>query len=225
MQHQLLKTITMKTKLVFTLAFAIACLLVSAKSPDKSYSELMTKNIQAVYTAESISSLQQAVNSLERIGLAEKTKWEPYYYAAFGYIMMANLETKASTKDGYLDRALDAIKKASAIKRDDSEIIALEGFVHMIRITVDPATRGQQYSALGSQAFSRALALDKNNPRALALMAQMQLGTAQFFNSSTAEACATNDAALQMFASSKSDNAFAPQWGKKMAEEMKAKCN
>ena len=191
---------------------------------DDKYSEAMAKNINTVYTAESISSLQTAVNAFERIGLAEKTKWEPYYYAAFGYIMMATREQTSKTKDAYLDQADKNIGKAAAIKPNDAEIISLEGFVHMIRISVDPASRGQQYSALGSRAFGKALSIDSENPRALALMAQMEFGTAQFLSSSTAQACATNDIALQKFATFKSDNPLAPQWGRAIADDLKSKC-
>lgn len=193
-------------------------------SNDDKYHETMARNIQVVYSAGAPSSLQSAINAFERIGQAEKTKWEPYYYAAFGYVMLANREQVASKKDGYLDQAADNIKKASAIKPNDAEIIALEGFVHMIRIAVDPASRGQQYSILGSQAFGKALTIDRENPRALALMAQMEFGTAQFMDSPTTQACATNEAALQKFATFKSDNPLAPQWGKVMAEELKAQC-
>ena len=135
---------------------------------DDKYSEAMAKNIETVYTAKSISPLQTAVNAFERIGLAEKTKWEPYYYAAFGYVMMATREQAAKTKDAYLDQADKNVSKAAAIKPNDAEIISLEGFVHMVRISVDPASRGQQYSALGSQAFGKALSIDSENPRALA---------------------------------------------------------
>jgi hypothetical protein len=191
---------------------------------DDAYAEVMAKSIQTVYSAQSISTLQNTVHALERIGLAEKSKWEPYYYAAFGYIMMANQEKDGSKKDSYLDQAATTIKKAAAIKANDSEITALEGFVHMIRVTVDPATRGQQYSGLAMQTFGRAISLDPNNPRALALLAQIQYGTAQFLASSTAEACATNEAALQKFATFKSDNPLAPRWGQSMAEGTKAKC-
>jgi hypothetical protein len=191
---------------------------------DSKYLETMAKNIQVVYAAESLSSLQTAVNALERIGMAEKTKWEPYYYTAFGYIMMATQEQVAATQDRYLDKATTNIGKASAIKANDAEIIALEGFIDMIRISVDPASRGQQYSAMGLQKFQRALAIDAVNPRALALMAQMEFGTAQYLGSPTTQACATNDSALQKFVTFKSDNPLAPQWGKSMAEELKPKC-
>lgn len=191
---------------------------------DEKYNEAMLKNIETVYTAESLSTLQSVVNTLERIGLAEKTKWEPYYYAAFGYVMMATREQSMETKDAYLDQASKNVDKAAAIKPNDAEITSLIGFVHMIRITVDPPSRGQQYSALGSQAFGKALSIDGENPRALALMAQMEFGTAQFLSSSTSEACLTNEAALRKFATFKSSNPLAPQWGRAMAEELKSKC-
>lgn len=212
----------MKTSLIILLLNLLGSS--AAMKANDTYAEAMNKSIQTVYSSQSIPTLQDAVNSLERIGLAEKTKWEPYYYAAFGYIMMANQEREGNKKDAYLDQATATIKKAAAIKVNDSEITALEGFVHMIRVTVDPASRGQQYSGLAMQTFGRALSLDPENPRALALLAQMQYGTAQFLGSSTAEACSTNEAALKKFAAFKSENPLAPRWGLSMAEGTMAKC-
>jgi tetratricopeptide (TPR) repeat protein len=185
----------------------------------------MQKNIQALYQATEIPDLQQAVNSLERIASVEKTKWEPYYYASFGYVMIANREQDAAKKDGYLDQAMVSLNQAKAILSNDSEIIALEGFVYMIRVTVDPATRGPQYAGQAMQAFGKASALNPENPRALTLTAQMQYGTAQFFGSPTTEACVTLNAALEKFNTFKSDNPLAPQWGKGMAEGLKKQCN
>ena len=185
----------------------------------------MKKNIQTVYTAESNAELQNSVNALERIASAEKTKWEPYYYAAFGYIMMANREQESGKKDLFLDQAVAAIEKAKAINAEESEVVALEGFAYMIRVAVDPATRGPQYAALASQTFAKASVLNPENPRALALLAQMQYGTAKFFGSPTTEACGTLNTSLEKFETYKSENPLSPQWGKGMALEMKKDCN
>jgi len=170
-----------------TISALVIVLSFAAQAADK-YTEQMTTNIGLVYKAQTVEELAQAVNAFERIGNAEKIRWEPFYYAAFGNIMIANREADGVKKDGYLDQAKNFIEKASAINPGESEILALEGFMHTIRLTVDPATRGQQYSMLSMQAFGKALSLNPNNPRAMSLMAQMQYGTAQFFNSSTAEA-------------------------------------
>jgi hypothetical protein len=199
-------------------------LLVSTLTAQDKYTETMLKKIDAVHKAKTVAEHQDAANAFERIATAEKTKWEPYYYAAYGYIMMANVETDNSKKDAYLDLAMKDLDQAKTIKANDSEITALEGFVHMMRVTVDPATRGQEYSGKSFRSFSTAVALNPENPRALALLAQMQYGTAQFFGSSTAEACGTAGKALQKFETYKGEGALSPQWGKQMAEGLKSNC-
>lgn len=214
----------MKTTKVYLVLSLLVSTATFTLAIDGKYAEVMSKNIQTVYNSQAIPELQQAVNTFERIGAAEKTKWEPYYYAGFGYIMLANYEKEASKKDAYLDQATASINKAKEILPNDAEIIALEGFVHMIRVTVDAASRGQQYAGLAMQTFGKAISLNPDNPRALALMAQMQLGTAEFLGSSTEEACATNTKALHKFETLQSNNPFAPQWGKAMAESIKIKC-
>lgn len=214
----------MKTINIIPLALLVLALLAFKSTANDRYIESMQKNMQLVYTAKTIDELQMAVNAFERIGEAEKNKWEPFYYASFGYVMMATREKEAQKKDAYLDLSLKALEKAKAINPGESEITAVEGFVHMIRVTVDPASRGQQYSGLAMQTFGKAIAMNPENPRALSLMAQMQYGTAQFFGASTAEACGTLNKALEKFETFKSDNPLAPTWGKPMAEGMRAQC-
>ena len=213
------------TNLLFSMAVLMFMTAGNVNANDTRYVEAMQKNILSVYKAKSIEELQTAVNSLERIASAEKTKWEPYYYMSFAYIMMANREQETSKKDTFLDQANTAIEKASAINANESEIVALVGFIHMMRVTVDPASRGAQYSGLAMQAFGKATALNPENPRALMLTAQMQHGTAKFFGSPYTEACATLNNALQKFDTYKSDNPLAPQWGREMASGLKKECN
>lgn len=216
----------MKTRNIIFVLTALIAIAQSASvfASDGKYVEAMQKNIQAVYTAKTIPDYQNAVNALERIGAAEKTKWEPFYYASFGYIMMSNQENDNGKKDAYLDQAVTALNKAKAIASNESEIIALEGFIYMMRITADPSARGPQYTPLSMQAFNKAIAVNPENPRALALLAQMQFGTAQFFGSSTTEACTTNARAIEKFASFQSENLLAPRWGQQMVEDLKSKC-
>ena len=209
----------MKTKLSFFLILLSASILAADK-----YTDQMLKNIDLVYKAQSPEELQSAVNTFERIANAEKDKWEPFYYAAFGNIMLANREKEVSKKDALLNNAKVFVDKAYAINANESELIALEGFIYMMKVSVDPATRGQQFTMLSMQAYGKALSINPNNPRALALLAQMQYGTAQFFKSPTTEACTTLTKALEKFAAEKPENALAPLWGKGMAEGMKSKC-
>ena len=188
------------------------------------YREAMEKTIAQVYRASDIAQLQEAVNTFERIGLVETGKWEPQYYLAFCYLMMANLEQNAGRKDELLDRAMTAITKAKVLAPDESEVIALEGFVYMLRITVDPGSRGQEFAPRALQTLTKATSLNPENPRALALTAQMLYGSAQFFGTSTSEACEMVDKSLEKFSAYKSGNELAPMWGKAMAESLQEKC-
>lgn len=216
----------MKTLNVIPILLTILMILVSQLTfaDDAKYIAAMQKNIETISKAQSIEELQSSVNSFERIGAAEKTKWEPQYYAAFGYIIMATRESDGAKKDGYLDRAMTAIEAGKKIAPGESEIVALEGFAYMIRVTVDPASRGPQFAGQSIQTYQKALELNAENPRALALLAQMQYGTAQFFGSSTTEACAIMHKSLEKFETYKSDNPLAPRWGKETAESMKENC-
>ena len=209
-----MKTIITLLTLISSVAFA----------NDDKYTEQMSKNIDAVYKAQTNEQFQQAINAFERIGNAEKTKWEPFYYASFGYLMQATREQDGGKKDQFLDLATASLDKAKALKENESEIVALEGFIYMIRLTVDPATRGPQYSGMAMRSFGQAIGLNPENPRALLFMGQMQYGAAEFFKSPTTEACATVAKSIEKFASFKTDNPVAPQWGKGVANEWKEKC-
>lgn len=211
----------MKTKATFILL--LVALTVSAG--DEAFQQAMGKQIGAVYSAQTIDELQAASNALDRIGQAEKSRWEPQYYSAFGYIMMATREKDPAKKDSFLDQALERVRQGAEISKENSELLALEGFVHMLRVSVDPASRGQQYSGMSMNAFGKALKANPNNPRALSLMAQMQYGTAQFFGSSTAEPCGMAGKALELFNTTGNTEPLAPQWGKEMTQGMVKKCN
>lgn len=215
----------MKTLNIITTCFVLLFMNpVSAGTPGDKFREAMQKCISELYNASSIGDLQHTVNALQRIGAAEVKQWEPQYYIAFGYLMMANRETDGSKKDHCLDKAMAAVKKAKGILPADSEIIALEGFVYMLRVTVDPTSRGHALAPTASKTFAKAIELNPHNPRALALSAQMQFGTARFFGTSTAEACALVQKSLEEFNTDRSENDLAPTWGKPMAESLRQQC-
>src|SRR6478609_4866604 len=109
--------------------FLILALTISvtiAFAQDK-YTTQMLKNIESVYNAKTTDEYQAAINSLDRIGNAEKTKWEPFYYSAWGYLMIATNETDGAKKDQFLDLSAAALGKAKAINENESEIVALDG--------------------------------------------------------------------------------------------------
>ena len=197
------------------LILALSVLFASLTFANGQFEKAMGKNIPAMFQARTPEAMQDVINQLTRIGEAEGDRWEPYYYAAFGYLRMSSMFESAEDKDKYLDLGLEAVDKGSAIKPNDSELEAMKGYLNMVKVSVDPATRGMKYSGLAFASFQKAIALDQSNPRAHFLMGRMQYGTAQFMGSGTEEACGSMTKALELFEKEEaSENPLAPSWGK-----------
>ncbi|MDN5203972.1 hypothetical protein QQ008_21455 [Fulvivirgaceae bacterium BMA10] len=203
----------------------IALIVFSSFSFNDKYEKAMLKNIELVYKAQTQEDFKTVLNNLERIANAEKDKWEPHYYASFAYVMLSTRAEEISKKDEYLDLAQKQLDKGIALNEAESELVAMQGFIHMIRVSVDPATRGQQYSGMAMQSLNKAVQMNPENPRALLMLGQMSHGMAQFFGSDTSEACGLIDKSLEKFETYKSDNPLAPQWGKGQAQGMKQQCS
>ncbi|HCX76982.1 MAG TPA: hypothetical protein DHU93_17945, partial [Algoriphagus sp.] len=78
------------------------------------------------------------------------------------------------------------------------------------------------------QLFGKAINLDRENPRALYLMAQMEYGMAQFFGSGTDKACGMVRLSLEQFEKEESiitEDYILPKWGKRSAQQMMNNCN
>ncbi|MBC6365435.1 hypothetical protein [Algoriphagus sp. AK58] len=213
----------MKTILAtLTLVFAFVW---NASANDPAYESAMKKQLQAMKSIQSADESQAVTNGFLRIAEVKNTEWLPLYYAAY-------LQTIAAfrfevNKDQYFDQAMELAKKAEKIAPNHSEITALQGFILMGKLSVDPMTRGQELSGQAMQLFGKAIALDKENPRAVTLMAQMEQGMAQFFGQGPEKACGMARMGLTLFAKEESkvtENYLMPTWGKREAEQVASAC-
>lgn len=212
----------MKTLRLLIIPF---CLTLSSFFQVSKYEQAMLTQIEKIYQVREVADYQPTINVFERIAATETDKWEPRYYAGYGYAMLAARTEEVSDKDKYLDLAMGQITKGMTIAEGESELVALEGFVHMIRLSVDPASRGQKYAGLSMASFGKALAMNPDNPRAAYLQANMKVGTAKFFGGDTSEACGELKASVEKFDSYKSENPLAPSWGKGQATNAAKQCN
>ena len=202
-------------KLFCFLSLAFFCAATLANGP---FEKAMGANIPQVFSSESPEALTNVINKLNRIGAAEKDRWEPHYYVAFGYLRMSQMMEAPADKDKFLDLAMKSVETAAEIQPNDSELEAMRGFIIMIQLTVDPGTRGMTHSPLAMAAFQKAVALNPENPRAHYLLGQMQYGTAQFMGGDTSEACGSLATAVELYdKGDQSDNPFAPTWGQRDA--------
>ena len=209
-------------KTIFTLLVSLVSLVALADITN--YQKAMLDNLSAMQKARTNTEWQEIANNFSRIAEAEQDKWLPQYYAAYCNIIMTTFKQEPEQKDHQLDLAQEHLDKAMAITGENSELLALQGFVHMIRLTVDPAGRGPSYSEMTMQAFGKARAMDPENPRAIYLSAQMQMGTAQFFGSGIEEACKQLKLALEKFQEENSNDPLAPSWGYHQAQQMQQSC-
>ncbi len=187
------------------------------------FEKTMGSSIQELYTIQDLDGFDKMANKFTRIGDAEKDQWLPYYYASLSFVFKAFRLEDLKVKDGVLDQALAALAKGTAIN-ENAETVALKGFINMIKIGVDPGTRGQTLSPGIYADFGRAMQMDPKNPRATLFMAQMQHGTAQFFGKGIEEACQMVDQSVVLFDSYEPSNALMPTWGRESAIQYQDIC-
>ncbi len=185
------------------------------------YEEAMKKGIEDLYQAKGPKAVNQSANYFERIATAEPEQWLPHYYAAYARINLAAMQQS----DEQLDLAQKHLDQITSQDKDESELVALQGYLYMIRVSIDPATRGQELAPKATQTLSKAAQMNPKNPRPLVLLAQMEYGTAQFFQSDTGEACKKATQALVLFEHQKEVDGLQPAWGKGNAEALSAHCD
>lgn len=210
-------------KLTILLALFITSFTLNAQNQE-AYMNAMVKGLQSMGTERNLENLQASAGQFERIASNASDQWHPQYYAALSYINASLLAEGVKAKDQLLDKAKPFVEKAKELVTNNSEVVALEGFYFMAQLAADPNSRGQSLSGLATQTFGYAMKLNPENPRAMALMAQMQYGTAQFFGSSTAGACGLAQKSIPLFNAEEKGKSFDPTWGIEVAEQLMAGC-
>ena len=210
-------------KLTIIIGILVAACSLQAQSQE-AYMKAMGKGLTEMGSAESFEDFQKVAAQFERIVARATDQWQPNYYAALAYINMSNRVEGISEKDQWTKKAQPFIDQAMEVAPNNSEVVALQGFHYMIVLAADPDSRGQMLSPKAMQFLGQALQMDPNNPRANIFMAQMEFGMAQFFGSSTANACERAEKALGIFNNQSEEPSFDPSWGKGNAMEMVKQC-
>ncbi len=217
----------MKKMFTLLITTAIIGFANAAAIGNDAYTKAMSEGMEALGNAQSPADFLAVGNKFGRIAEVETEKWLPNYYASYSVTVSAAMHQTAETKDDLLDKAQSYLDKIYKVDQYDmSEVQALQGFIYMIRIGVDPASRGQQYSGMSAQALQKSKAANPKNPRTLYMLAQLSAGSAQFFGNDLSEACGINEQALTLFEleSGNKERSFAPTWGKQMSLQFQEKC-
>lgn len=205
------------------LLLLVTCLNTTFSVADK-YESAMSMAIEKLYQSNSLESYLDAAATFERIGAAEKTEWLPYYYACLGNIWTSHQTQDLVAIDEYLDKAQVLLDHAGQLSPNNDEIVTLQGYIYMMKVVVDPPTRGPEYSGRAMQEFGKAAGMNPNNPRATVLLGRMQMGTDQFFGNDITESCSIISRGVKMFDDQKPKSKLDPVWGKEMAEMFVKEC-
>ena len=190
---------------------------------DEAYKSAMKENIDAMHAAQTAEQLQEVVNTFERISKMATNEWLPLYYAGYSYINMSFMTQDNALKEPTLDRARPLIDKAMELAPNESEVVVLDGYWTMMKMVFDPATRGQTMAPIATETFNKAVAIKPTNPRAVMMKAEMEFGSAQFFGSSTENACKLFKKSIELYDAEKPAE-LQPRWGKDRAVQMAGNC-
>ena len=200
-------------------------LLVGAASSllaqSEKYVKAMQEKVVAVDTTRSPQALVDLSAAFERIADAEKTQWQPYYYAALAQVNAAFTQGMGNLKpekvDPMADKAEALLNKAEALTKDNSEIFIVRKMIANLRMMADPMNRYMTYGPKGAQALQTAKALNPENPRILLLEAEDKFFTPEQFGGSKAEAKRLFEEALKKYETFKPATPLDPVWGKQTA--------
>ncbi len=211
-------------KITLIIGIIVATFSLQAQSQE-AYMKAMGKALTEMGKAQKFEDYQQVAAQFERISARASNQWHPSYYAALAYINMSMRAEGISEKDKWTNKSQEFIDQAKGTAPNNAEIVALQGFQHMIVLSADPNSRGQMLSPKAMQALGQAVSMDPTNPRANSFMAQMEHGMAQYFGSSTANACARAQKALELFNAQSEETSLDPSWGKSTAEQLVQQCS
>lgn len=210
----------MKKKLFISIFCGIMFFAGSLNAQDK-YSEAMKATFGKLSSGESLANVSA---QFERIAQAEQTKWLPYYYASY-YTTAETFSLKdAAQKEALLDQAQKFLDATQKLQPDSSEIQVLQGFIHIARLSIDPVSRGYQYSQLAHEAYDKAIKINPSNPRAYYMKGMTILNTPDFFGGGKVPAKPVLLKASELYDTFKPAAVFYPDWGKDDCKKQLAAC-
>ncbi|MBL0105535.1 MAG: hypothetical protein IPP51_18195 [Bacteroidetes bacterium] len=192
---------------------------------DAKYMAAMEKLVGALDTTTEEAGMVKLNNGFERIAGANPKEWLPLYYQSYCNIMIGMRQADNMKKDEYYDKAESLINKADSLSPDNSEIYVVKSFVTSMKISVDPATRGQKLGMQSAALNGKAIQLNPENPRAVFLRGSGLMYTPAQWGGGIDKAIPVLEDALVKFKSAKYENKIVPHWGEETAKQMLDQCH
>lgn len=212
----------MKKLFLSTMVLFIA---VIASAQSEKYIAAMKKNLATIDSSfKNPSDLLTLSNNFERIAAAEKTQWQPYYYAAFCQVNYGFIIQDKDKIDGFADRAAVQIAKADSLSPNNSEISCIKSMIASCHMMVNPQQRWQEYGPASSSNIEAAMQQDPANPRPYYLKGQGLIYTPEQFGGGCKTAKPVLETAIEKYSSFKPASDINPNWGKSQVENLLKGC-
>jgi len=188
------------------------------------YAGAMRKNLALLDSAKSTAQYQSLSDAFVRIGDAEKTQWQPYYFAGLalssaGWMPGVDKDDNAAKINTLCDKA----EALATIDADKSEIYALRNMSATQQMMVDPQTRWQTNGQQATAALTKGLQLNANNPRLYYLQGMSLFNTPVQFGGGKDKAKPIFEKAVSLY-NTEQPSGFNPRWGKTQAQAQLALC-
>jgi hypothetical protein len=210
-------------KKIITLVYLMLGIVYATLAQESKYQTTMKKAVLMLDTTIQTTSYETMKNVFERIALAEKKEWLPYYYAAYCAMRVTYREKDINKLDMKADIAQAFLDKADSLCPKQSEIYCVKAMVLLSRIEVDFMSRGPKYSIMGDGMLKEAIALDPTNPRPYLIIGDGKFSIPEQFGGDKKMACQLFDKADTMFNNKVKDD-FSPRWGRKTLDRLLKLC-
>jgi hypothetical protein len=197
-----------------SLSVILSLLFLTVAIADDKYEKEIKKNLEKIDECKTPNDFIKLANNFERIAVAEKDKWLPYYYSAFVYVLASYADSLNSRKDNYLDKSDKFNNIADSLQPNNSEIYTLKGMISQARMQVDPMNRWQKYGADATKNFTKAMEIDTLNPRPEYLIGVGIFFTPEQFGGGSTAAKPILEKSLAKFEKFVPENEIMPKWGK-----------
>ena len=196
-----------------TLLLTIILVSLSVYPQDEKYLKAMTQTIELMENEPVSDQYLKCANQFERIAMAEKTKWLPFYYSSHALVVMSFDEPDGDQRDLLLDRAQQLLDQALELAPEESELYVLQAFLYPSRIMVDPMGRGMLYMEKMFVSLETAKALNPDNPRIYFLEGINKLNLPPSMGGGAEVAKPILEVASAKFAAFHNDDPLWPDWG------------
>jgi hypothetical protein len=185
----------------------------------------MKKALTLMDSAKTGDDFMSVANSFERIAMAEKNQWLPYYYSALARATATFVYNDVARIDGILDVAQAHAMKADSLAPNNSEIMVLRSMILGGRIMVDPMSRGQMYGMQSMMLLQQAMTVDPGNPRSYYIMGQSLFYTPPQFGGGQEPGCKMFATSLEKYKTFVPASDLHPNWGLDQVTQMMSQCS